>query len=59
MGKVQQHYVSEIDQFLQKLRKEVPESEAQRAEREQYRRLNELRDNPQREENTHHIWEGF
>lgn len=38
------HYVSEIDYFLEELRRSVPESEGQRRERKEYEQLNRLRD---------------
>jgi hypothetical protein len=57
--KIDKHFVSNIDKFLEKLRKEVPESASQRAEREKYERINYLRDHPVQELNAPELWEDF
>jgi hypothetical protein len=44
LEKRNKQYVSEIDLFLEELRHSIPESESQNKEREQYERLNYLRD---------------
>jgi hypothetical protein len=44
MKKRDKNYVSEIDLFLEELRRLVPESESQNKERKHYERLNHLRD---------------
>ncbi len=46
MAKINKHYVSEIDQFLSELEKNVSQSPSQLEEIATFRRLNELRDNP-------------
>jgi hypothetical protein len=52
------NYISEIDQLLAELRATVPESEAQRKEREKYQRIAQKRDNATDSE-TIEIWEEF
>jgi hypothetical protein len=49
LKKRNKNYVSEIDLFLEELRQVVPESESQSKERQQYERLNRLRDQAQSE----------
>ncbi|MCD6045202.1 MAG: hypothetical protein K0R48_365 [Gammaproteobacteria bacterium] len=49
LKKRNKNYVSEIDLFLEELRRSVPESESQNKERKQYEHLNHLRDKAQSE----------
>ncbi len=44
LRKRDKHYVSEIDSFLEALRRSIPESKSQSKERKEYERLNRLRD---------------
>ncbi len=59
MSKIDRNHVSEIDTFLKELRESGEESASQRQEREQYEKLNRLRDNPQRDEADKPLWEDF
>lgn len=56
--KITHNYVSELDKFLAKLRKEIPETASQKKEREKFARLDNLRDHKQ-PKNENQIWEDF
>lgn len=52
------NYVSELDQFLAKIRKDIPETSSQIKEREKFAKLAELRDHKQPKDESQ-IWEDF
>ena len=58
-NKIDKAFVSELDQFINKLRDNVPENDSQRRERKKYERINRLRDNDQQVGNDLEIWEDF
>lgn len=57
--KLDKHYVSESDQFLAKLRKEIPEAPAQKDERLKHERIGHLRDNCVEDQQKTTIWQDF
>lgn len=53
-------YVSDIDQFLIGFDQSHPDlSESQQYEKDKYRRIYGLRDNPSRSEQPKNLWEDF
>lgn len=52
------NYVSELDQFLAKIRKDIPETSSQIQEREKFAELDKLRDHKQPKDKSQ-IWEDF
>lgn len=57
--KIDKSFVSELDQFLDNVRNNVPEKDSQRRERKKYEKINHLRDNPQEKSDSSKIWEDF
>ncbi len=59
LSKSNKSYVSEVDNFLEKLRTNIPESDAQEKEREKYERINRLRDKKDDSDESREIWQDF
>ena len=57
--KVDKHFVSEPDQFLEALRKQIPEHDKCRRERQKYEKIAKLRDNAQETVSDNQLWEEF
>lgn len=52
-------YVSDVDLFLKKIRKEIPMTEAQAVEVKKYQKINYLRDHEVAKEGKPEFWEDF
>lgn len=59
LSKVNKSFISDVDQFLERTRRQVPETDSQRAEREKYQRINKLRDHEVDPSADNAIWEDF
>jgi|GEM_PF-4956265 len=58
-GGKKKKFVSDVDEFLQTLWKEIPPSPAQEKERDTYDRIDYLRDHKGAKEGEASLWEGF
>lgn len=57
--KLDRHYVSPYDRFLDDLRQKQPETASQKRERKKAEALALKRDNPDYKDNTNIIWTDF
>ena len=59
LNKIDRHYVSPYDKFLDELRQKLPETASQKAERLKHERIARKRDDADRPEHEDVIWTDF